>query len=536
MRIALYARKSSESVDRQVQSLEDQFSALMKLADRENLNIVEVLQEARSAKAPSTRPEFQRLLDLINASRIDGILTWSINRLARNPVDGGMIAYLLQTGKLQMIRTIERTYLPEDNALVLSIETGMATSYLQDLNRNVSRGMNSKAERGWHVCKAPLGYLNNPMTRQIDKDPDRFELVRGAWSKLLSGNYSVAQIHRELLDAGLTVKNLRRRPRPVSRAAVYGMFKNPFYCGEIQFNGKRLPGKHKAVVSKAEFERAQSLISKSSGLVRRKLPQPFPFARVFTCGECGCAVVGERKRKFYPRTGRFAEYIYYHCSGSKGCAKRSASQKDLTSTLEQLIEAVRIPRELGDWLQTALGEALSRGEEHSTAELMNIKGEIEGLQRKQRKLTLMRLADELNETEFKALRKDLETEASELETRAESLQQLSSRIVQRGHDLIDAAMEAGELPCDGSYLSALGGVAKRLGANLFVQGEVKLRPNPIYAKIACFEPAEACSSSPKQGDLVPLNSSWWALVDDLLKLLSAEVAQQMDELAQRRRK
>ena len=34
---------------------------------------------------------------------------------------------------LDFIRTMERTYRPEDNALLLSIENGMATAYLQDL-------------------------------------------------------------------------------------------------------------------------------------------------------------------------------------------------------------------------------------------------------------------------------------------------------------------------------------------------------------------------------------------------------------------
>src|SRR4051812_32468227 len=101
MHIAIYARKSTESEDRQIQSLTDQLTALQALAQRESLRIDEVYEESRSAKAPYSRPEFQRLIKNIEAGRIRGVFTWSINRLSRNPVDGGIIAYLLQTGKLE---------------------------------------------------------------------------------------------------------------------------------------------------------------------------------------------------------------------------------------------------------------------------------------------------------------------------------------------------------------------------------------------------------------------------------------------------
>src|SRR5690606_25881060 len=62
MRFAIYARKSTESVDRQVQSLNDQIRELRNLASRENYTVVEIFQESRSAKAPGNRPEFDLML------------------------------------------------------------------------------------------------------------------------------------------------------------------------------------------------------------------------------------------------------------------------------------------------------------------------------------------------------------------------------------------------------------------------------------------------------------------------------------------
>jgi hypothetical protein len=58
MRYILYARKSSESEDRQVQSVDDQLRVLRDLARRERLTVVAELTESRSAKDPGKRPVF----------------------------------------------------------------------------------------------------------------------------------------------------------------------------------------------------------------------------------------------------------------------------------------------------------------------------------------------------------------------------------------------------------------------------------------------------------------------------------------------
>lgn len=149
MRYILYARKSSESEDRQVQSIDDQLRVLRDFAKRTGLHVVAELTEAHSAKAPGTRPVFAELLARIERGESDGIVCWSINRLARNPVDSGQLSWLLQRGVLKSIRTVDREYLPEDNVLLMAVESGVANQYILDLRKAVIRGMEGKAARGW---------------------------------------------------------------------------------------------------------------------------------------------------------------------------------------------------------------------------------------------------------------------------------------------------------------------------------------------------------------------------------------------------
>ncbi len=58
----IYARKSSESEDRQVLSIDSQKNELLELVKRDKLNVIDIKQEAHSAKAPG-RPIFNQLLD-----------------------------------------------------------------------------------------------------------------------------------------------------------------------------------------------------------------------------------------------------------------------------------------------------------------------------------------------------------------------------------------------------------------------------------------------------------------------------------------
>ena len=99
----LYARKSSESEDRQVQSIEDQINRLQTLAKGLNLEIVHVFTESKSAKKPNNRPLFAEMIERINDGEADGILCWQINRLSRNPIDSAQIQWLLQEQILKSV-------------------------------------------------------------------------------------------------------------------------------------------------------------------------------------------------------------------------------------------------------------------------------------------------------------------------------------------------------------------------------------------------------------------------------------------------
>jgi site-specific DNA recombinase len=98
-------RKSTEQEEKQVLSIDSQIKEMIQMAQRDNLNIVEIRKESHSAKDSGQRPVFNQLLIDIREKKFDGILTWAPDRLSRNTGDLGSLVDLMDQKLLREIRT-----------------------------------------------------------------------------------------------------------------------------------------------------------------------------------------------------------------------------------------------------------------------------------------------------------------------------------------------------------------------------------------------------------------------------------------------
>jgi site-specific DNA recombinase len=360
----LYVRKSSESDDRQVQSIGDQTNHITKLAKDYGLEIIETLSESKSAKKPYNRPIFDEMLRRIEAGEANGILCWEINRLSRNPVDSGKIQWLLQQGIIKSIRTINREYRPDDNALLLNIESGSANQFILDLKKGVKRGIDSKLEKGLAPLLAPLGYLNTKIEARgenyIVKDPERFPILRRMWDLMLTGNYTAPKIRDMANDEwGLrTRKTKHRGNKPISRSTIYRIFTDPFYVGLFLYRGKTHQGKHEPMVSLEEYDRVQILLGRDGK--PRPREHEFPFTGVIRCGECGSMITAIEKTKIIKKTGELKTFVYYFCAGRKEnikCSQRVyVSGEKMDEQIEREIMKVSILPTFKDWALQILND------------------------------------------------------------------------------------------------------------------------------------------------------------------------------------
>ena len=441
----LYARKSSESEDRQVQSIDDQINRLKEVARTLGLEIKKTYTESKSAKKPNNRPLFDEMMERIENGEAGGILCWHINRLSRNPIDSGKISWLLQQNIIQSIQTVEKQYLPDDNVILFNVETGSANQFIIDLRKSVKRGVDSKLAKGWRPGSAPIGYLNSKIKERgendIAIDPERFPIVRKMWDLMLTGNYTPPKILEIANNKwGLrTLKTKRKGGVPLSRSAVYRIFTNPFYAGIFEYGKEKIQyeGVHEKMIDLEEYDRVQKILG------REGKPRPkkhvFAFTGSIHCTECGCLFTAIEKSKIIKSTGKIKDFTYYFCTRKKKnitCSQRGALTKDnLEAQIEKEIDKYTILPDFLTWALEDLNQDNDKEiEDRSKIYEMQQKALLQA-QNELDELTKMRYRLLIDDTTFLKEKKDIQTKITQLkgqvantESRAEKWIELTEKV------------------------------------------------------------------------------------------------------------
>ena len=348
IKYCLYARKSSESEERQVLSIDSQVKEMLELANREGLNVVEMRRESHSAKSTGQRPVYNELLADIRQGKFGGILTWAPDRLSRNAGDLGAIVDLMDQGLLHEIRTHGQLFTNNPNEKFLLMILG-STAKLENDHRgeNVKRGMRTRVEMGLWPGVAPLGYLDqNQMDKKGQKilDPIRAPIVKQMFEKVGYEKWSGRKLYHWLKHE----MNFKTKGnKTLTLSGIYRMFDNPFYYGMYEFprkSGNWYTGKHKPIVTKELFEQAQAQIRRDQIVKENK---EFAFTKLFTCGLCGSGVTAEEKYKLR-KDGGHTRYIYYGCTRGKDrdCRNQYIREEELIAELLKIFDQISI-NELG---------------------------------------------------------------------------------------------------------------------------------------------------------------------------------------------
>ena len=486
----MYLRKSTDSEDRQIQSIEDQRKELERIARQFKLEIKGVYQENMSAKKPG-RPEFTRMLADIKKGKANGILCWKLNRLARNPIDGGEIMWLVQEGLVQSIQTPGREYKTGDNVIIMSVELGMASQYVIDLSRDVKRGMLSKAEKGWRPGRAPLGYKNDKGGEQGSKvihvDEEKFPLVRKMWDLILTGEYSVAKvinIANEEWGLRLTTKHGERK---LIEKNGYVIFTNPFYYGEYEWDGKLYQGKHRPMITREEFEYAQRLLGiRSKPQTKHK---DLPYRGTIRCGECGCYITTEIKTKRIKTKNTLKSFIYHHCTKKKPeakCQQKPITYEKLNEQIMAKLESITLPESFLTFALNILNRDNDQETDNRVLMAQNLNKALKDCQERVDNLLRVYISpansekELVSDEEFKSQKGSLLREKAEIEQKLTTLSQRANEWLELTEKTFNFAVYAKHHFDQGDYKTKTS-ILRTLGTDFILKdGQIEITLKKPY--------------------------------------------------------
>ncbi|MDD5710748.1 MAG: recombinase family protein [Candidatus Colwellbacteria bacterium] len=344
VKYCLYARKSTESDEKQALSIDSQVKEMLQIAERDELDIVDIRRESHSAKDSAQRPVFEEILRDIRSGRYTGILTWAPDRLSRNAGDLGSLVDLMDQKSLIEIRTFGQIFTnsPSEKFLLMIL---CSQAKLENDNKsvNVKRGLRARCEMGLWPAPAPTGYLNE---KRIDRkgyvliDEERAPIVKQIFEKVANEKWSGRKLYN-WLKFDLNFKTIGNKNFTLGN--IYTLLDNTFYYGTFEYprkSGNWYAGKHQPIITKELFDQTQKQVKsqfvKSEG-------KEFAFTKLMTCGLCKSGITAEEKFK-KQKNGNIHRYVYYVCARSKdrNCKGGYINEKDLLIQFENLIEKIDI--------------------------------------------------------------------------------------------------------------------------------------------------------------------------------------------------
>lgn len=341
LRYVIYARKSTEEGNRQVNSIEDQIALCQDYAARNGLNVVlPPITEQKSARYSTNfqskpgqrqREHFAKMIELIEKGKIDGIIAYHPDRLARNMLDAGVILDMLTPRKNEkepVLKDLAFTSINYSNdsggRLTLAVLFSLATQYSEHLSEQVKRGIDQNLGRGKSVGTPKWGYLYNNGKYMPDGN---FQHIQKGWKMILQGSSQA-----EVLEYW-RMQDVKRMTKPdsngnqnlikPSKDTTGTIFRDPFYYGQLIQTGVSVNLQEKQpnfqpMITEDEYNQVQEALDSRFQTHRREKPVPItiPLRGQIICDTCQSKMyVGASGHK------KSRKYVFCYCQ-NEHCSRR----------------------------------------------------------------------------------------------------------------------------------------------------------------------------------------------------------------------
>ncbi len=320
-----YIRVSTVKQGTKGVSLQEQRDAILRYAERNQLNITVWLEEMETA-AKQGRPIFNQALKLLRSGKAQGIILHKLDRGARNLRDWAAIGELSDQGVEVHFVTESIDLQSRGGRLSADIQAVVAADYIRNLKEETRKGFYGRLKQGLYPLQAPLGYLDQGGGKSKTVDPIRGPLIRKAFELYGTGQYNLHTLSEELYQLGLRKRNGGR----VSISTLGETLNNPFHFGliRIQKTNETFAGIHEPIINKALFDRVHAVLTGKTNTRSQK--HDYPYRRMLACGTCHYSLIAERQKG----------HVYYRCH-TPNCPQPCVREETIGTEVSQFFQRIR---------------------------------------------------------------------------------------------------------------------------------------------------------------------------------------------------
>ncbi len=401
-----YIRVSTTRQGEQGVSLAQQKESIERYAVQHGLDICRWFEEQQTA-ASRGRPVFGELLQLLETGGAAGVIIHKIDRSARNLRDWADLADLIDRGVRVHVAGEALDLDSRGGRLSADIQAVIAADYIRNLREEVKKGFYGRLKQGFYPMPAPLGYVDAGAGKPKTHDALAAPLVRSAFERYATGEYSMRRLADHLYDRGLRSKSGKK----VTGKRLGEILHNPFYVGLIRIkkNGETYRGVHKPLVSPHLFNVVNQRFGR--GGCPRPIARPCLFRQLVRCRLCGYCLIPEWQKG----------HVYYRCQ-RPDCPTTTIRESVLEEAILQLMRAVRITPELANRLRKEAECSMTSEIEHQQVMEQRLRSELAAHADRNDRLVDAYLDNALDKATYSQRKTTLELQRLHIEEQLRSLQ------------------------------------------------------------------------------------------------------------------
>lgn len=394
LRVGLYERVSTLEQSTKGYSIETQKANLEEYCKEKNLKIVDHYTDEgiSGTKPPLQRPGLQRLLDDVQAGKIDVIIFTKLDRWFRSVKEYYKVQDILDKHKVEW-KAIHEHYdtTTANGQMAITMFLAIAQNERDRTAERIKVVLEHKRKNG-EVCfggpSAPFGYKKerdkNGILRLV-KDPETQEAVQDFWNILVESknlNKAIRRMHEYYgIEKGWN--------------AWSKMSKSEFYCGIHRENNDFCP-KYVSQEDFLKFLESRPIKATPSGRV-------YIFSGLMRCPQCNYKLGGNAQKQ------RYGTYKLYRCVNRcktckyKRCLSELKLEKHMLRNIKQYIK-----------------KAIALEELQHNKPKPKPKNNVKAIKEKMRRLNVMYMAGGKTDDEYVAETKALNAQLNRAEKEQEN--------------------------------------------------------------------------------------------------------------------